>query len=107
MLEITTAEEFSAKITQEKIVLVDFAAKWCKPCKEIEPDLDGMNFEFGDKVDIVKVDVDGENLENVCTEYRVTCVPTFIFFKNGKRIHRLIGTSINEIRDTIVKHIDQ
>ena len=105
MLQITSTAEFSKVISQDKIVVVDFMAQWCKPCKAIAPILDDMNTEFGDKIDILKVDVDDEDVEEVCAEYRVSCMPTFIFFKNGKRIHRITGTAVNDIRTCIEKNI--
>jgi len=105
MLQITTPETFYTEISKDKIVVVDFCAKWCRPCKEIESGLNDLNVEFGEKVELVKVDVDDDEVANVCTEYRVKCVPTFIFFKDGKRVHRIIGAALNDVRAEITNQL--
>ena len=60
--------------------LVDFYAEWCGPCKMLAPVLESIS----DKINVVKVDID--KLPKLTEEYRIMSVPTFIFFKDGKKV---------------------
>ena len=70
-------------------VLVDFWAEWCGPCKMIAPVLDEISQENGDKIKIVKVNVD-ENAE-LARRFEVMSIPTLIVFKDGEVAKRLVG----------------
>lgn len=70
-------------------VLVDFWATWCGPCQMLAPILDEIGKELGDKVKIVKVDVDSES--QLAQDYNVSSIPTVIIFKNGQVIDTIIG----------------
>ena len=85
------------------MVVVDFFANWCPPCRYIAPILDEMNKEFGE-IEIVKVDVDNADLKEIKKEHEITCMPTFIFFKGGKRIHQIEGADKESIRQFIEEH---
>ncbi len=76
-------DEFdSAVIDSDVPVLVDFWAEWCGPCKMIAPVLDQVADEYGDKIRIVKVDVDSARKTSV--KYGVRSIPTLMMFKNGQ-----------------------
>ena len=72
-----------------KVVLVDFWAEWCGPCKQLAPVLDELSSELGDQVEIFKVDID-QNTETP-TKYGVRGIPTLILFKDGKQIATKVG----------------
>lgn len=76
-------------IASEKLVVVDFWATWCGPCRMISPIMDEMAEKFADKADIYKCNVDD------CTDfpanYGVRNIPTILFFKEGKVIDRHVG----------------
>ena len=69
-------------ITGEGLVLVDFWATWCGPCKMQAPVLDALDAEMGDKVKICKVDVDAEM--QIARKFRVMSIPTLVLLEDGK-----------------------
>jgi thioredoxin 1 len=83
-------------------VVLDFGATWCGPCKKLEPILEEMSGGFEGRVRFYKVDV-GEAPETA-RKYGVMGVPTVIFLKDGKPVHRFAGV---ESRDKITKMLTQ
>ena len=69
--------------------MVDFGAEWCPPCKKMEPVLQNLQKNNPDKFTLVKVD--GGNDEAILKEYKVTALPVFIIFKDGKQVWRKDG----------------
>lgn len=80
---------FQELIEGETPVLVDFFATWCGPCKMMQPVLEDASRQLGDKVKIVKVDVDRNPL--AASKFQVRGVPTLILFHKGKTIWRQSG----------------
>jgi thioredoxin 1 len=76
-------------IDQPGIVIVDFWASWCEPCKMIRSEIKRVAETFETKVKVVKVDVDA--FHELAEQYEVMAVPTLLFFKDGRLIKRLIG----------------
>lgn len=70
-------------------VLVDFWAEWCSPCLRVAPVLEEIAKEMGDKVKIVKMDIDSN--PNTARDYRVMSVPTLTIFKGGQPVSSVAG----------------
>ena len=95
-----TADTFEALLQENKLVLVDFFATWCGPCKALTPIVDKLSEEMSGKVKIVKVDIDENSA--LATEYRVMSVPTMKLFKNGEVVETLVGLRPeSELRDKL------
>ena len=85
----------------DKLVVVDFTATWCGPCQRIAPEFAKMAEDNPDCV-FVKVDVD-EN-EDVAQEQGVSAMPTFMYFKNGKKVDELVGASIDQLKAKVASN---
>ncbi|BCJ53257.1 thioredoxin [Actinoplanes sp. NBRC 14428] len=86
---VTDATFASDVLQSDKVVLVDFWAEWCAPCKKVDPLLAEIATEMGDRVEIVKVNID-ENPETA-RAYRVMSVPTLTLFKGGEPVNSVAG----------------
>ncbi|MBO9617972.1 MAG: thioredoxin [Niabella sp.] len=83
------AATFQSLINGDKPVLVDFTATWCGPCKMMAPVLHDLKTKVGEKLSVIKVDIDQS--PQAAAAYQVQSVPTFILFKNGKVLWRQSG----------------
>ncbi len=92
-LENITDENFD-QITSEGVVLVDFWAPWCAPCRMVAPILEELQEEMGDSARIVKLNVD-ENPESAM-KHQTTSIPTVIVFKDGSMVDRIVGAANKE-----------
>ncbi len=87
-LKKVTEETFDDAI-RHGVVLVDFYADWCGPCRMIAPHLENLSKELQGQASIVKLDVD--HAQRIASTYEVTSIPTLILFKDGKETGRIVG----------------
>lgn len=90
-----TAEEYAKLIRSSGVVLVDFGAEWCPPCKKMEPVLASLQKELAGKYTLVKVD--GGRDTEMMKANGVSALPVFIVYKNGKETYRVQGVVEKEI----------
>ena len=97
-----TDQNFNTE-TSEGLVLADFWAPWCGPCKMIAPVLEELDSEMSEKVKIVKLDVD-ENQETA-GKYGVMSIPTLLIMKNGEVVDKVVGFQPKEaLSELLNKH---
>ena len=89
MAKIATNTSFDELLLSEKLVIVDFWATWCGPCRMLSPLLDEVEEEMADKIEVVKVNVD--DADEVAMRFRIMSIPTLLFFKNGAIVDRSVG----------------
>ncbi len=105
MANIINVNEFKNKVdNKDGLVVVDFFATWCGPCKMLSPVYDSVETEMGNKAEFYKVDID-QSME-LAERFVVTTVPTVIVFKDGKEMDRLVGFIPKEsLKSKIESHI--
>lgn len=82
-------ETFNDVISEDRLVLVDFFATWCQPCKMMHPVLEQLKDTLGDRVRIIKVDVD--KYGQTAAQYGIQAVPTLMLFRKGQTLWRQSG----------------
>ncbi|MBF6640075.1 thioredoxin [Flavobacterium sp. J49] len=93
---------FDQIIHSEKPVLIDFFATWCGPCQMLAPILKEVKDSLGERVSIIKIDVDKN--QELAAQYQVRGVPTMMLFQNGKQLWRQSGVlSKEEIVKTVIE----
>ena len=89
-LQVTDAN-YKELLASDKLVVIDFWAEWCGPCRSIAPAVEELATEFEDKAIIGKYNVDNDT--EMSEEYSIRSIPTLLFFKGGKLIDKQVGSS--------------
>jgi thioredoxin len=98
-----TDSTFQSEVEQHTgLVVVDFWAEWCGPCRAIAPVLEQLQTEYAGKLKVVKLDVDAN--QRTSMRLNVRSIPTLMFFKNGTRVDQVVGAVP---KAHLVKKIDQ
>lgn len=102
--EVLSVEEFNNEINSGAPVLVDFYANWCGPCKMQAPILHEFQEEVGEKVSVIKVDVDQN--PSIAKEFGILSIPTLLVFKNGELKEKKVGLSTKaQLSEMIIKYL--
>ncbi|MCS7057620.1 MAG: thioredoxin [Meiothermus sp.] len=89
-IEVTDAN-FDTVLKENRLVLVDFWAEWCGPCRVVAPVMEELAEEYEGKVTVAKLDVDQN--PQVAMKYRVMSIPTIILFKEGQPVEVMVGAA--------------
>ena len=97
-------ETFASEVLEQtKLVLVDFWAEWCGPCKQIAPTLEELAEKYSENLSVCKVDVDSNR--ELALQYNVRSIPSLMIFKNGEMVDSLIGAvSLEELEDLVTRN---
>jgi len=100
---IQSSDDLKTKLKEagNKLVVIDFFAVWCGPCKMIGPMIEELSKEMQDVV-FLKVDVD--ECEDIAAEYDISSMPTFVFIKESKVLETFSGANIDKLKNTIQKN---
>ncbi|KAH8368130.1 hypothetical protein KR084_007489 [Drosophila pseudotakahashii] len=91
-------------LAEDKLVVIDFYANWCGPCKIIAPKLEELAQQYSDRAVVLKVNVDEH--EDITLDYNVTGMPTFVFIKAGEVLELLVGSNSDKLVKVIEKYVD-
>uniref|UniRef100_A0A3Q3WHG1 Thioredoxin n=1 Tax=Mola mola TaxID=94237 RepID=A0A3Q3WHG1_MOLML len=87
----------------DKLVVVDFTASWCGPCKQISPIFDQLS-TMAENSNVVFVKVDVDDASEVSEHCNIDCMPTFQFYKNGKKVDEFSGAKTETLKEKLGAH---
>lgn len=98
------SSNFNEEITNtDKLVLIDFFANWCGPCKMLSPIISEIANEYSDSVKVCKVNVDES--QELAIEYNIMSIPTLLFFKNGEVVKSSVGFCSKSELNNIINNL--
>ncbi|MBR2369353.1 MAG: thioredoxin [Paludibacteraceae bacterium] len=98
-----TDANFDELLSSNKVVVADFWATWCGPCKAMGPSIDELATEYEGKALIGKVDVEENN--DLAEKYAIRSVPTIIFFKDGEMVDKQVGAVPKAVLESKIKNL--
>jgi thioredoxin 1 len=101
-----TLEELNnySKINASKLIVIDFKAAWCGPCKSINPFIEYLK-EHYKNVDFYEIDIEDEETETITSNFEIKKIPTFVYYKNGQLCSSLIGVNKGNIEELINEYL--
>jgi len=89
LVEATTANWENEVLKAQGVVMIDFWAAWCGPCRMISPTVEELAKEYSGKVKVMKLNTD-DNSE-IASTYKIMGIPTIMFFKDGTKVDQIVG----------------
>ena len=89
IVEVTTSNWHTEVIKAQGLVMIDFWAAWCGPCRMISPTVEELAKEYSGKIKVLKLNTD-ENSE-IASRYKIMGIPTIMFFKDGNKLDQIVG----------------
>lgn len=89
IIEATSSTWDREVIKAQGLVMVDFWAAWCGPCRAVAPTVEELAKEYAGRVKFVKLNTDSD--PEVASRYKIMGIPTLMFFKNGRKIDQIVG----------------
>ena len=103
MAKVVTETNFASILEESRVVMVDFWATWCGPCRILSPTVDEISDEYEGRVLVAKCNVD--DCEDIAMQVRVMSIPTLIFFKNGEVVDKRVGLVSKEEITSILESL--
>ena len=101
---VLNTSNFNEEVTNtDKLVLIDFYATWCGPCKMLSPIISEISNEYSNMVKVCKVNVDED--QELALKYNIMSVPTLIFLKNGSVVKDIVGFCSKSKLDNTIKDL--
>jgi len=102
--QVVDKKDFEKQVVDAdgRLIVIDFFATWCGPCKMISPHLAEMSKAM-DNVIFLKVDVD--ECEDIAADHNITAMPTFIFMKGSVKVDELMGANVEKLKEKIQKNL--
>ena len=98
-----TDANFDELVSSNKVVVADFWATWCGPCKAMGPSIDELAAQYEGQALIGKVDVEENN--DLAEKYAIRSVPTIIFFKDGEMVDKMVGLQSKAVLEARIKEL--
>lgn len=95
------SNEFEQLIKDNKVVLVDYTATWCGPCKVVAPLIDKLATEYSDRVTVVKIDIDQN--QDAAKKYGIRSIPAVLVFRDGEMVENTFGSQPYETYSNILE----
>lgn len=104
MEKISSVDKFNQQIASEQVTVAVFKADWCKDCHYIEPFMPELEKHYADKLTFIHIDRD--ELPDLCADYAILGIPSFIFFRKGQELTRFVS-KLRKTREEIEQFIDR
>lgn len=102
---VQSKEDFEQQLSNagDKLIVIDFCANWCGPCKIIAPKLEELAAQYAERAVVLKVNVDDN--EEITIEYNITSMPTFVFIKSGEVLEVFVGGNSDKLTKSMEKFV--
>lgn len=87
---------FQEVAAENKLLVLDFWATWCGPCRKVSPVIDGLAAQYSDKANIGKVNIE-EDADELVAQFGIRNIPTVLFIKNGEVVDKVVGAATKNV----------